>query len=59
MAHYSDDFYEYFYEEAYEYACQRAEESGDVDIDYDYEIMEAWIDEYIEYLWYNINGGVV
>lgn len=38
------------YEEAYEWACQRAREEGDVDIDYDYPIMEAWQDEYYKQL---------
>lgn len=31
---------------AYDLACQRATEEGDVDIDYDYPIMEAWVEEY-------------
>jgi len=35
-----------FYDQAYEMACQRAREEGDVDIDYDYSLMEAWCDEY-------------
>lgn len=33
-------------EEAYEWAYQRAREEGDVDIDYDYEILERWHEEY-------------
>ena len=33
--------------EAYEWAYQRANEEGDVDIDRDYDIIERWIDEYI------------
>lgn len=37
-------------EEAYEWACQRANEEGDVDIDRDYEIMEAWEEEYYQEL---------
>ena len=38
------------YEEAYEWACQRATEEGDVDIDRDYKIMESWQEEYYQYL---------
>lgn len=38
------------WEEAYEWACQRAREEGDVDIDRDYAIMEAWQEEYYNYL---------
>ena len=34
------------YDQAYELACQRANEEGDVDIDYDYSLMEAWCEEY-------------
>jgi len=37
-------------EEAYEWACQRANEEGDVDIDRDYELMEAWEEEYYQEL---------
>ena len=37
-------------DQAYELACQRATEEGDVDIDYDYSIMEAWTDEYYKEL---------
>lgn len=37
-------------EEAYEWAYQRAHEEGDVDIDNDYVIIEAWVDEYYDYL---------
>lgn len=33
-------------EEAYAWACQRAREEGDVDIDRDYSIMEKWQEEY-------------
>ena len=33
-------------EKAYEWACQRAREEGDVDIDRDYTIMDAWEEEY-------------
>ena len=36
-------------DEAYEYAYERALEEGDVDIDYDYEIIEYWVDEYINW----------
>lgn len=32
---------------AYEWACQRATEEGDVDIECDYSIIEAWMEEYI------------
>lgn len=35
---------------AWDMACQRAEEEGDVDIDYDYTIMEAWTTEYYKEL---------
>ena len=35
-------------DEAYEWAYQRANEEGDVDIDYDYVIIERWVDEYID-----------
>ncbi len=38
--------YAALYDNAYEMACQRAYEKGDVDLDYDYEIMEVWIEEY-------------
>lgn len=38
------------YEKAYEWACQRADEEGDIDIDRDYETMEAWQEEYYQYL---------
>lgn len=31
---------------AWEMACQRAEEEGDVDIEYDYTLMEKWTTEY-------------
>ena len=34
------------WEEAYECAYQRAREEGDVDIEYDYPIIEAWTEEY-------------
>lgn len=33
-------------DQAWELACQRATEEGDVDIDYDYPLMEAWTTEY-------------
>lgn len=41
-----NDKYAVLYDEAYEMACQRANEEGDVDLDYDYELMEAWTEEY-------------
>ena len=41
---------EAIWEEAYEWACQRACEEGDVDIDRDYSIIDAWAEEYYEYL---------
>lgn len=31
---------------AWDMACQRAEEEGDVDIEYDYTLMEKWTTEY-------------
>lgn len=34
------------YDQAYQLACQRAEEEGDVDIEYDYTLMDVWTDEY-------------
>lgn len=40
------DLHQALYDEAYELACRRAREEGDVDIDYDYTLMEAWINEY-------------
>ena len=33
-------------DQAWELACQRATEEGDVDIDYDYPLMEKWTTEY-------------
>ena len=41
---------EYLWNEAYEWACQRAREEGDVDPDYDEELIFTWADEYYEYL---------
>lgn len=41
-----NDKYAVLYDEAYEMACQRATEEGDVDLDYDYDLMEAWTEEY-------------
>ena len=38
------------WEEAYEWALLRATEEGDVDIDYDYDIIERWMDEYYNYI---------
>ena len=38
------------WDEAYEWAYQRAAEEGDVDIDDDYEIVDAWAEEYYNYL---------
>ena len=35
---------------AYEMACQRAREECDVDIDYDYPLMETWCIEYYKEL---------
>ena len=35
------------WEDAHEWACQRASEEGDVDIDRDYTIMEAYEEEYL------------
>ena len=34
---------------AYEWAYQRANEEGDVDIDKDYNIIDAWAEEYYNY----------
>ena len=33
-------------DQAWELACQRATEEGDVDIEYDYPLMEKWTTEY-------------
>lgn len=38
------------WEEAYEWACIRACEEGDVDIDKDYAIIEKWQEEYYQWL---------
>lgn len=38
------------WDEAYEWAYQRANEEGDIDIDYDSDIIDAWAEEYYEYL---------
>ena len=35
--------------EAYEYAYQRAQEEGDVDLDYDDELIHAWAEDYYRY----------
>lgn len=40
------DKYDELWDAAYDLACQRANEEGDVDPDYDYELMEAWEEEY-------------
>lgn len=40
------DLHAALYDQAYELACQRATEEGDVDIDYDYPLMDAWCEEY-------------
>lgn len=42
--------YPNYWEEAYEWACQRAREEGDVDIDHDYEIIEAWQEKHYEWI---------
>lgn len=38
------------WDEAYELALERANEEGDVDIDYDEELISAWAKEYYDYL---------
>ena len=38
------------WDEAYEWAYQRANEEGDVDLDYDYDIIDKWAEEYYDYL---------
>ena len=38
------------WDEAYEWAYQRASEEGDVDIDRDDELIHAWTEEYYEYM---------
>ena len=40
------DIHQILADTAYEMAVQRANEEGDVDIDYDYPLMEAWTEEY-------------
>ena len=44
------DLIEALWDEAYEYAYQRAREEGDVDLDYDYDIIDRWAEEYYDYL---------
>ena len=41
---------EYLWNEAYEWAYQRAREEGDVDLDYDEELIDAWAEEYYKEL---------
>ena len=41
---------EYLWNEAYEWAYARANEEGDVDIDRDDDIIDAWAQEYYDYL---------
>jgi hypothetical protein len=38
------------WDEAMEYARQRANEEGDVDLDYDEDLIFAWAEEYYDYL---------
>ena len=38
----------YLWDEAYEWAYQRAREEGDVDIDHDEDLIDAWAAEYYE-----------
>ena len=40
------DIHQDLADQAWELACERATEEGDVDIDYDYTLMEAWTTEY-------------
>lgn len=40
------DLHQALYDEAYELACQKANEIGNIDIDYDYEIMATWTENY-------------
>lgn len=44
------DIHQDLADQAWELACQRATEEGDVDIDYDYPLMEAWTEEYYKEL---------
>jgi hypothetical protein len=37
---------EYLWNKAYEWAYQRAREEGDVDIDHDEDLIDAWAAEY-------------
>jgi len=43
------------WEEAYELAYQRAREEGDVDLDYDEDLIHAWAEDYYDYL-INLKG---
>ena len=43
---YEYNFDEILWNEAYEYAYQRANEEGDVDIDRDIDLIDAWAEEY-------------
>ncbi len=38
------------WDEAYEWAYQRAGEEGDVDVDRNDELIDAWAEEYYEYM---------
>jgi hypothetical protein len=40
------DIHQELADAAWDLACQRATEEGDVDIDYDYPLMEQWTSEY-------------
>jgi len=44
------DIHQILADSAYEMAVQRANEEGDVNIDYDYPLMEKWTEEFYLYL---------
>ena len=47
---YIRDEEDYLWEQAYDLAYQRASEEGDVDLDRDEELVDAWADEYYKHL---------
>lgn len=47
---YFNDEENYLWDEAYEWAYQRANEEGDVDIDREDELIHKWAEEYYDYL---------
>ena len=49
MSYISDED-RYLWEEAYDWAYQRANEEGDVDLDYDDDLIGKWAEEYYSFL---------